>query len=61
MNIDEREREIAVLKVLGYSDIKCALYTSRELIMITLVAGLIGIPIAMGLAQMVFGFLLIVF
>ena len=57
MNVDDREREIAILKVLGYNDVKCALYTSRELIMITLVAGIIGIPIAMGLAQMVFGFL----
>lgn len=57
MNVDDRVREIAILKVLGYSDIKCALYTSRELILITLIAGIIGIPISMGLAQVVFGFL----
>lgn len=57
MNIDDREREIAVLKVLGYSDIKCALYTSRELILITVFAGLIGIPASVGATAFLFGFL----
>lgn len=57
INIDDREREIAVLKVLGYSDIKCALYTSRELILITIFAALIGVPVSMGAAAFFFGFL----
>lgn len=46
MNIDERVREIAVLKVLGYHDKESAMYACRELFMITLVAALIGLPIA---------------
>ena len=46
MNIDERVREIAVLKVLGYHDNESALYACRELFLITLVAAMIGLPIA---------------
>ena len=57
MNIDEREREIAVLKVLGYKDIECALFIFRELILITVFAGLLGIPVSMGCAQAGFSFL----
>ena len=54
MNIDDREREIAVLKVLGYYDTESALYASRELVFITLVAGLIGIPIGTLVVYVVF-------
>lgn len=57
MNIDERVREIAVLKVLGYTDMECALFIFREILMITIVAGLLGIPVSMGAAQIVFTFL----
>ena len=46
MNIDERVREIAVLKVLGYRDNESAMYACRELFFITLVAALIGLPVA---------------
>ena len=54
MNIDDREREIAVLKVLGYYDVESALYASRELVFITLVAGLIGIPVGTLVVYVVF-------
>ena len=57
MNIDEREREIAVLKVLGYKDWECSLFISRELILITVFAALIGIPVSMLAAYGAFGFL----
>ena len=46
MNIDDREREIAVLKVLGYYDYEGALYTSRELLLITVFAAMLGVPLA---------------
>ena len=54
MNIDDREREIAVLKVLGYHDVESALYASRELVFITLAAGLIGIPVGTLVVYVVF-------
>lgn len=57
MNIDQREREIAVLKVLGYKDIECSLFISRELILITVFAGAIGIPVSMLAAYGAFSFL----
>ena len=57
MNIDEREREIAVLKVLGYKDVECSLFISRELILITVFAGIIGIPVSMLAAYGAFSFL----
>ena len=57
MNIDQREREIAVLKVLGYKDWECSLFISRELILITVFAGLIGIPVSMLSAYGAFSFL----
>ena len=57
MNIDERVREIAVLKVLGYHDTESALYACRELFFITVVVGLIGIPIAIGVTSSIFSIL----
>ena len=57
INIDERIREIAVLKVLGYHDHECALYSFRELIMITIVAGVIGLPVSMLVTHLFFSFL----
>lgn len=57
MNIDERVREIAVLKVLGYHDTESALYACRELFMITVVAALIGMPVAIGVTTSIFSIL----
>ncbi len=54
MNIDDREREIAVLKVLGYYDYEGALYTSRELLLITVFAAMLGIPIGALVVYLVF-------
>jgi hypothetical protein len=54
MNIDERVREIAVLKVLGYHDNESALYACRELFFITAFAAAIGIPIALGITALIF-------
>lgn len=54
MNIDDRVREIAVLKVLGYYDYEGALYTSRELLLVTIFAALLGIPIGAGVIYVIF-------
>ena len=57
MNIEERVREIAVLKVLGYTDIECAFFIYRELLIIAIFAAGIGIPVSMGASQLAFKFL----
>ena len=57
MNIDQREREIAVLKVLGYRDFECAMFIFRELFMITIVSALLGIPVSMLASHVAFSFL----
>lgn len=46
MNIADRNRELATLKVLGYHDIECSMYTFREILIITLMAALIALPIS---------------
>ena len=58
MNIDERQREIAVLKVLGYHNNESAMYACRELIFITVVAALIGMPVAIFVTDRIFSTLL---
>lgn len=57
MNIQERERELATLKVLGYHDIECSFYTFREMLIITIVACLIGLPVSYGIMYFVFDYL----
>ena len=57
MNIEERVREIAVLKVLGYHDFECALFIYRELLLITVFAAGLGLPLSMGASQLAFSFL----
>ncbi len=57
MNIQEREREIATLKVLGYHNRECSFYTFREMLMITLIAVLIGLPCSYGVMYFVFSYL----
>jgi len=54
MNIDDREREIAVLKVLGYYDYEGALYTSRELLLITVFVAMLGVPLAALVVYLIF-------
>lgn len=57
MNIQERERELATLKVLGYHDIECSFYTFREMLMITIFATLLGLPISYLVMFFVFDYL----
>lgn len=57
MNIQDREREIATLKVLGYHDKECSFYTFREIIIISMGAALIGLPVSAALMAFVFDWL----
>lgn len=57
MNIQERERELATLKVLGYYDIECSFYTFREMLIITVIATLLGLPISYLVMLFVFDYL----
>ncbi len=57
MNIQDRQREIATLKVLGYHDGECSSYTFREILIISAGAALLGLPIAAGLMAFVFNWL----
>lgn len=57
MNIQDRQREIATLKVLGYHDNECSAYTFREILIISAGAALLGLPIAAGLMAFVFDWL----
>lgn len=45
MNISQRRRELATLKVLGYKDIECSLYTFREIFSLATVGSFLGVPI----------------
>lgn len=57
MNIQDRKREIATLKVLGYHEKECSSYTFREILIISLGAALLGLPIAAALMAFVFNWL----
>ncbi len=57
MNIQDRVREIATLKVLGYHDNECSMYTFREIMIISVFASLVGLPISALLIYYVFGWL----
>lgn len=46
MNIADRQRELATLKVLGYHDYECSFYTFREIMIISVLAVIIGIPLS---------------
>ena len=54
MNIEDRRRELATLKVLGYLDKECLAYTFREMFMITIMGALIGLPV--GVVGIIFVF-----
>lgn len=53
MNIGERAREIATLKVLGYKDSEVVLYIYREIIFMALVGILVGLPLGLGLTALI--------
>lgn len=57
MNIQDRQREIATLKVLGYHDKECSKYTFREIMMISSFASLIALPISALVVAYVFEYL----
>lgn len=53
MSITERERELATLEVLGYHDDETVLYLYREIAIMTVLGLALGIPLGMGLMQIV--------
>lgn len=57
MNISDRERELATLKVLGYYENECSLYTFREIAIISILSSLIGLPISALIVYFVFSYL----
>ena len=54
INISEREREIATLMVLGYHDGEICGYIYREIYISTFLGVLLGYPVGIGLATLVF-------
>ena len=46
MNIEDRKRELATLKVLGYHDIECLGYTFREIMIVALSSTILSLPIS---------------
>ncbi len=57
MSIAERSREIATLEVLGYHQKETVLYLYREIGVMTLIGLLIGVPLGMGIMQVVIVYL----
>lgn len=57
MNIEDRKREIATLKVLGYSLKECCFYCFREIVFIAALAALVGLPISYFVSDWVFRYL----
>ena len=57
MNIQDRVREIATLKVLGYSETKCCFYCFREIIFTSALASLVSLPFDALLAAAVYRFI----
>lgn len=56
-NIQDRTRELATLKVLGYHTSECSLYTFREIMILSLFASALALPIGAGLITWVFDYL----
>lgn len=57
MNIGERQREIATLKVLGYHDGEVAAYIYREILIMAIIGIVFGIPLGYGLIGFIFYYL----
>lgn len=57
MNVLERQRELATLKVLGYHDSECLFYCFREIIMVCTFACILGLPISALIVAFVFDYL----
>ena len=56
INIEERRREIATLKVLGYKNGEVAMYIYREVFILSFIGVLLGIPLGAGFATFVFNY-----
>lgn len=58
INIDERKREIATLKVLGYRNNEVSGYIFREIFIITTIGVIIGLPVGYFFMSFIFDFFL---
>ena len=56
INVEERRREIATLKVLGYKNGEVAMYIYREVFILSFIGVLLGIPLGAGFATFVFNY-----
>ena len=57
MNIGERQKEIATLKVLGYKTLEVDSYVFREIFAMSLMGIILGIPTGLGLLYFIFKYL----
>ena len=57
INIDERWREIATLRVLGYTYAEVCGYVFRELAVLTILGVVLGLPVGYAFLQVLFGLL----
>jgi putative ABC transport system permease protein len=57
MNIGERQKEIATLKVLGYKTLEVDGYVFREILAMAVMGILLGIPTGLGLLYFIFKYL----
>ena len=57
MNIDNRKREIASLKVLGYGQNEVAFYIYREVMMMSTLGIIIGLPLGYVLIDVIFNYI----
>jgi len=57
INIEERRREIATLKVLGYRRMEVAGYVFREILWLALIGMIIGLPVGYGAMYLMFDYL----
>lgn len=56
INIEERKREIATLKVLGYKNFEVAGYIYRETFILSLIGLALGLPLGYGFAFFIFNY-----
>lgn len=57
MNIEDRKREIATLKVLGYQNGRCSLYCVREILFTSILASALSMPLNAAITGGVFAYL----
>ena len=57
MNIEDRKRELATLKVLGYRDYECSFYCFRELIFVCMLGAVLSLPFSVLVLGWLFSFL----